>query len=525
MSDDIRKPVDLDRRRVLSGLAVATAFSILSPFARSAGIDYPFTLGVASGDPLPDGFVIWTRLAPLFNAADGRGGLSRAVPVRWRVASDAAMKRIVKQGVVTATERFAHSVHVEVAGLEAGRPYWYQFESLGAQSPTGQSRTAPPLHAMASARLGFVSCSHWERGYFSAYRHLAAEQPDLVFFLGDYIYEKSYAPDSGKIIRPHGSDEALDLAGYRNRYAQYKTDPDLQMLHASAPSVATWDDHEVQNDYANQWSQDPGTPVAAFLKRRAAAYQAFYEHMPLRARSLPKGADMRIYRRLDFGRLARFHVLDGRQYRSEQPCIAPNGSHQGHIAEDSCLDLRNPRRTMLGWEQEAWLDQGLAQSRAQWNVIAQDLLVAPLLQRVPASQALGHWTDGWDGYRATRERVLASIERRRASNPVFWGGDIHSFWVTDLHARAHDPDSRIVASEFVGTSVTSDGQSFNAILPLNPHVRFFESRWRGYVAVELEERKMLTHLRIISDPRDPHASVSTLKSFVVESGRAGALAV
>lgn len=491
MSDDIRKPVDPGRRRVLSGLAVATAFSILSPFARSAGIDYPFTLGVASGDPLPDGFVIWTRLAPLFNAADGRGGLNRSVPVRWRVASDAAMRRIVKQGEVMATERFAHSVHVEVAGLKAGRPYWYQFESLGAQSPTGQSRTAPPVHAMASARLGFVSCSHWERGYFSAYRHLAAEQPDLVFFLGDYIYEKSYAPDSGKIIRPHSSDEALDLAGYRNRYAQYKTDPDLQALHASAPSVATWDDHEVQNDYANRWSQDPGTPVAAFLKRRAAAYQAFYEHMPLRATSLPRGPDMRIYRNLDYGRLARFHVLDGRQ----------------------C------------WQQEAWLDQGLAQSRAQWNVIAQDLLVAPLLQHVPASQALGHWTDGWDGYRATRERVMASIERRRASNPVFWGGDIHSFWVTDLHARAHDSDSRIVATEFVGTSVTSDGQSFDAILPFNPHVKFFESRWRGYVAVELEERKMLTHLRIISDPRDPYASVSTLKSFVVESGRAGAIAV
>ncbi|QJI28074.1 alkaline phosphatase [Pseudomonas sp. ADAK18] len=528
MSDDTRKSVDLDRRRVLSGLAVATAFSILSPFARSAGIDYPFTLGVASGDPLPDGFVIWTRLAPLFNAVDGRGGLSRAVPVRWRVASDALMTRIVKQGEVMASERFAHSVHVEVAGLEAGRPYWFQFESLGAQSPTGQSRTAPPLHAMASARLGFVSCSHWERGYFSAYRHLAAEQPDLVFFLGDYIYDYSYPTGSSKIIRPHGSGDAEDLAGYRNRYALYKSDPDLQALHAAAPSVATWDDHEVQNDYANQWSQDPNVTVERFLKRRAAAYQAFYEHMPLRATSLPRGPDMRIYRNLDYGRLARFHVLDGRQYRSVQPCIEANGSRKGHIAADSCVDLSNPERTMLGWKQEAWLDQGFAESRAQWNVIAQDLLVAPLIQHDPASQALGHWTDGWDGYRATRERVLASIERRRARNPVFWGGDIHSFWATDLHADANDPDSRIVATEFVGTSVTSDGppfDAFNSILPLNPHVRFFDSRQRGYVSVELEEQKMLTNFRVISDPRDPNASVSTLKSFVVEPGRAGAIAV
>ena len=520
--------VDHGRRRVLAGLAVATTFSILSPFARSAGVDYPFTLGVASGDPLPDGFVIWTRLAPLFNAVDGRGGLSRSVPVRWRVASDAAMTRVVRQGEVMASERWGHSVHVEVAGLEAGRPYWYQFEGLGAQSPVGQSRTAPAVHAMVSARLGFVSCSHWERGYFSAYRHLAEEQPDLVFFLGDYIYDSSYAADSGKIIRPHGSGNAVSLSDYRNRYALYKTDPDLQALHAAAPSVATWDDHEVQNDYANRWSQDPKIPVGQFLQQRAAAYQAYYEHMPLRASSLPKGPDMRIYRRLDYGRLARFHVLDGRQYRSEQPCIPANGSHQGHIADNLCHDLRDPGRTMLGWQQEAWLDQGFAQSKAQWNIIAQDLLVAPLTQRDLTDHKPGRWTDGWDGYMANRSRMLASIERNRVNNPVFWGGDIHSFWVTDLHADANNPDSRVVATEFVGTSVTSDGPPFDAfskLLPLNPHVKFFDSRQRGYVSVEVEEGRMLTNLRVITDPRDPMATVSTLKSFVVEPGRAGAIAL
>ncbi|MBN2986425.1 alkaline phosphatase D family protein [Pseudomonas lactucae] len=524
MSGDI----DHSRRRVLAGLAVATTFSLLSPFARSAGVDYPFTLGVASGDPLPDGFVIWTRLAPLFNAADGRGGLRRAVPVRWRVATDAAMTRVVRHGEVTASERFAHSVHVEVAGLEAGRPYWYQFEGLGAQSPVGQSRTAPAAHAMASARLGFVSCSHWERGYFSAYRHLAAEQPDLVFFLGDYIYDNSFAADSGKVVRAHGAGNAVSLSDYRNRYALYKTDPDLQALHAAAPCVATWDDHEVQNDYANRWSQDPKIAVAQFLQQRTAAYQAYYEHMPLRASSLPRGPDMRIYRRLDYGWLARLHVLDGRQYRSEQPCVLPNGSHQGHIATNLCSDLRDPARTMLGWQQEAWLDQGFAQSKAQWNLIAQDLLVAPLAQRDLTNHKPGRWTDGWDGYMANRTRMLASIERNRVKNPVFWAGDIHSFWVTDLHADADKPDSPVVATEFVGSSVTSDGppyEAFNKILPLNPHVKFFDSRQRGYMSVELKEQQMLTHFRVISDPRDPAAGVSTLKSFVVESGRAGAVAV
>ena len=520
--------VDHGRRRVLAGLAAATTFSILSPFARSAGVDYPFTLGVASGDPVPDGFVIWTRLAPLFNAADGRGGLTRAVAVRWRVAGDAAMTRVVRQGEVMASERWGHSVHVDVAGLEPGRPYWYQFEALGAQSPVGQSRTAPALHAMASARLGFVSCSHWERGYFSAYRHLAQEHPDLVFFLGDYIYDSSYAADSGKIIRPHGSGNAVSLADYRNRYALYKTDPDLQALHAAAPSVVTWDDHEVQNDYANRWSQDPKIAVTQFLQQRAAAYQAYYEHMPLRASSLPKGPDMRIYRRLDYGRLARFHVLDGRQYRSEQPCIAANGNHQGHIADTLCHDLRDPGRTMLGWQQEAWLDQGFAQSQAQWNIIAQDLLVAPLAQRDLTHHKPGRWTDGWDGYMANRSRMLASLKRNRVNNPVFWGGDIHSFWVTDLHADGDDPDSPLVATEFVGTSVTSDGPPFDAfskILPFNPHVKFFDSRQRGYVSVQVQEDKMLTNLRVITDPRDPAATVSTLKSFVVESGRAGAIAL
>ena len=520
--------IDHSRRSVLAGLAVATTFSLLSPFARSAGVDYPFTLGVASGDPLPDGFVIWTRLAPLFNAADGRGGLRRAVPVRWRVATDAAMTRVVRHGEVTASERFAHSVHVEVAGLEAGRPYWYQFEGLGAQSPVGQSRTAPAAHAMASARLGFVSCSHWERGYFSAYRHLAAERPDLVFFLGDYIYDNSFAADSGKVVRAHGAGNAVSLSDYRNRYALYKTDPDLQALHAAAPCVATWDDHEVQNDYANRWSQDPKIAVAQFLQQRTAAYQAYYEHMPLRASSLPRGPDMRIYRRLDYGRLARLHVLDGRQYRSEQPCVLPNGSHQGHIATNPCSDLRDPARTMLGWQQEAWLDQGFAQSKAQWNLIAQDLLVAPLAQRDLTNHKPGRWTDGWDGYMANRTRMLASIERNRVKNPVFWAGDIHSFWVTDLHAEADKPDSPVVATEFVGSSVTSDGppyEAFNKILPLNPHVKFFDSRQRGYMSVELKEQQMLTHFRVISDPRDPAAGVSTLKSFVVESGRAGAVAV
>ncbi|WP_040262602.1 alkaline phosphatase D family protein [Pseudomonas massiliensis] len=516
-------PFDPARRQFLGGMVAGAGLALLGSRAWASGLDSPFSLGVASGDPLPDGFVIWTRLAPV-----GAGGLEvplpSAVPVRWTVASDENMRQVVKRGEVIAEPGGAHSVHVEVAGLQPGRPYWYRFEAAGELSSVGRAHTAPSSRSLAPARFGFVSCSHYELGHFSAYRHLAAEQPDLVFFLGDYIYEYSLAPGSAKLLRAHDLPEATDLAGYRRRYAQYKRDPDLQLLHSTAPCVVTWDDHEVQNDYANRWSQDAGVDPQAFLRRRAAAYQAFYEHMPLRRSHAPRGPNMRLYRRLDYGRLARFHVLDGRQYRSEQPCIPASGSHRGHVASADCRDLQDPARSMLGWEQEAWVHQGLAQSTALWNVFAQDLLVSPLLQRDPASGGLGHWTDGWDGYAATRQRLLAAIEHTRARNPVFWGGDIHSFWATDLYLGDKVGDGKVVATEFVTSSVTSDGppfEAFNALLPLNPQVKFFDSRPRGYVSVTLDDQVMDVRFQAISERRDPAATLATLKRFQVEAGRPG----
>lgn len=520
-------PPDPSRRRILIAGASLAAAGLLSPFARASGSADPFTLGVAAGDPLADGFVIWTRLAPRPLDPDGRGGLRAAVPVRWQVASDPQMRTIVRQGETIASPVWGHAVHVELTGLTADRPYWYCFQALGARSPIGNARTLPAAHQTPdAARFGFVSCSHWELGYFSAYRHLAAEQPDLVFFLGDYIYEYSnHGEAANKIVRPHGTGECLDLAGYRNRYALYRTDPDLQALHAGSACVATWDDHEVQNDYANRWSQDPSIPVDTFLARRAAAYRAFYEHFPLRARHRPHGADMRIYRSFDYGRLARFYVLDGRQYRSEQPCPQANGWRGGHVAADSCRERTDPRRTMLGWEQERWLHGGFAQSPARWNVIAQDLLVAPM-QQAGRDGMVGHWTDGWDGYPATRERMLDTIAKTRLRNPVFWGGDIHSYWVTDLKADPADEASATLATEFVGTSITSDGQSnvqLHATMAANPHVHYVDGQTRGYVSVTLTPGQMETRLQGISDRRDRNATVSTTKRFVVEDGRPGAV--
>nr|WP_045770845.1 alkaline phosphatase D family protein [Xanthomonas albilineans] len=518
---------DPGRRRVLTGLGLLAATPLLSPFARARGSDDPFTLGVAAGDPLPDGLVLWTRLAPQPLAPDGQGGLHDPVPVRWSIATDAGMAQVVQRGVAIAHPRWGHSVHVEVNGLQPGRPYWYRFEALGAQSPLGCARTAPAPERMDSARFGFVSCSHWEQGYFSAYRHLAAEQPDLVFFLGDYIYEYTHkGATAANVVRAHGSGDCLDLAGYRNRYALYRTDPDLQALHAVSACVATWDDHEVQNDYANRWSQDPSISTASFLRRRAAAYQAMYEHFPLRARHRPHGPNMPLYRALDYGALARFFVLDGRQYRSEQPCPLSNGWRGGHVATSDCKEIDDPARSMLGAAQERWLYAGFARSQARWNVIAQDLLVAPILQRERDNSQLGHWTDGWDGYPATRTRMLQAVARSGMRNPVFWGGDIHSYWVTDLKTNANDPHSPTLATEFVGTSVTSDGPPYASITQMltdNPQVRYAESRYRGYVSVSLSPTQMETRLQTISDRRDREATVSTLKRFVVEDGRAGAL--
>ncbi|MEI9964401.1 MAG: alkaline phosphatase D family protein [Caulobacteraceae bacterium] len=354
---------------------------------------------------------------------------------------------------------------------------------------------------------------------------MAAEDPDLVIFLGDYIYEGSVDPAKAQgLARRHQTPDPVDLTGYRLRYAAYHTDPDLQAVHAAAPCLMTWDDHEVENDYADQWSEHPSTDPAAFLLRRAAAYRAYWEHMPLRWRSLPKGPNARVYDRFRFGDLAEVSILDGRQYRSMEACPRPDW-RGGHVVTAECTERDDPRRTMLGFEQERWLTDGFRHASARWNLVAQDLLVAAAHQKDAKTGEIGHWTDAWDGYPACRTRVLKAVADSRLSNPVFLGGDIHSFWTTDLKADFDDPSSATVATEFVGTSITSDGPDYDlfmSTMPMNPHVKFFDSRVRGYVSCDLRPDRLETAFRTISDRADPNATVSTLKRFVVESGRAGA---
>jgi alkaline phosphatase D len=524
----------IDRRRLVAGLGAGALGLIAAPAvigqafaeARRWRAD-PFSLGVASGAPRPDGFVLWTRLAPdpLSANPSTPGGMTGGdVAVEYEIATDDGMRDIVRRGTADAEAAFGWSVHADVTGLQPGRPYWYRFISGEAVSRTGRAMTSIPAGTpVERLRFGFVSCANFERGYFSAYRHLADENPDMVLYLGDYFYE--YIEQNRPTVRTHSDGvEAATLPTYRNRYAQYRLDPDLQRLHAVSPSLVTWDDHEVSNDYADKWSQY-GEDPEFFLRRRAAAYQAFYEHMPVRPiMSRPEGPVMRIYDRFTFGNLMEVSMIDGRQYRSREACYAAPNKLRAHVETDAnCPERRADSRTMLGFAQEQWLGLGLARAKATWNVIAQGTLMAQLREKLPSGD-FGFWTDDWNGYPATRQRLLARIAQTKVSNPVVLGGDIHAFFANDLRLDFDDPNSPVVATEFVGSSITSDGPSydmFSGFLPDNPHIRFFDSRKRGYVSVDVDAKAMTARMRVISEVAEPKATVSTLKTFAVENGKPG----
>lgn len=477
----------------------------------------PFSLGVASGFPDAGSVVLWTRLAPAPQAPDG--GLDPvAIAVDWEVAEDEAFARIVRSGRAVAAPERAHAVHVEVDGLAAGRWYWYRFRAGDATSPTGRTRTAPAPDARPDRlRLAICSCQHYEYGYYGALRHLADEAPELIVHLGDYIYEGRARQGA---VRRHWDGEPKTLAGYRARWAQYKTDADLQRAHAVAPWLYTWDDHEVENDYADDRAQDLAPD---FLLRRAAAYQACFEHMPLRGAARPQGPQMRMHGRWAFGDLAEFFVLDTRQHRSHQACPKP-GRGGSNVVRD-CDALGDPARTMLGAGQERWLADGLATSRARWSVLAQQTLLAHAdLEPGPGERV---WTDGWSGYPAARDRLVAALARPSLRNPLVLGGDVHAHYVCDVRADARDPASALVATEFCGTSITSPSlaqSQIDAVRAENPQIRFADGTRRGYLSLTLERERCTARLRVIDDPKDPETAVATCATFIVEDGRPGALA-
>lgn len=472
----------------------------------------PFTLGIASGDPVPDGIVLWTRLAP--EPLMGGGMPAKKISVKWQVATDEHMQKIVKRGTALAVPELAHSVHVDVRGLKPARHYWYQFKVGSSLSPIGRTRTAPAHAAhVDDLKFAFASCQHYEHGFYTAYQHMADEDLDLVVHLGDYIYEGGITPERA---RQHNGPEIQTLADYRNRYALYKTDPRLQLVHALFPWVVTWDDHEVENNYVGSISEN-NDPVEIFLRRRAAAYQAYYEHMPLRRSSLPQGPDMRLYRRLTFGDLAEFSVLDTRQARTDQPC--------GDRYQPPCPEIYNPKATVIGARQEHWLLGNLDRSHARWNIIAQQIMMAHMDFKPGPEKEFG--MDKWSGYVAARNRLLGFLHERRPSNPIVLSGDIHKNWVADLKTNFDDPKSTIVATEFVGTSITSTGDGTDtkpeteAVLAENPHIKFFNDQ-RGYVRCRLTRESWQSDYRVVAAVTKPDAPISTRASFIVEHGKPGA---
>ncbi|MGV3483805.1 MAG: alkaline phosphatase D family protein [Planctomycetaceae bacterium] len=474
--------------------------------------DYPFSLGVASGDPLSDGVVLWTRLAP--DPLHGGGMPAENIEVSWQVASDPAMKQVVARGVEVATPQFAHSVHAEVSGLEPGRTYWYRFKAGNDVSPIGRTKTAPATDASVDRlRFAFASCQHFESGYFNAYYHMAGEDLDLVVHLGDYIYEG--AAVSGA-VRKHIGPEIETLDDYRTRYALYKSDTDLQAAHAAFAWLVSWDDHEFDNNCAGDISEKSDVDPAAFLVRRASAYQAYYEHMPLRRSSLPNGPLMQIYRGCSWGRLAEFNVLDTRQYRSDQPCGDRNTA--------PCSESLSDKQTMLGAEQEQWLHDRLSRSPATWNILAQQVMMARADRK--AGEDIAYSMDQWPGYEVPRRRLMQFLHDQRIANPVVLTGDIHSNWANELNIDYDDQASPTVASEFVGTSITSGGDGWqrragsDAILAENPFVKFYNGE-RGYVRCEVTPQRWQTDYQVVPFVSRKGAPQITRASFVVEQGSPG----
>ena len=523
-------PLDPDRRLLLrAAFAAAGALGLAACAGRGKWDSDPFSLGVASGSPFADSVVLWTRLLPAHGGLP-EGGRS-PVPVRWEIAHDEAFSRIAQRGETQALPQLAHSVHVEAQGLEPDRWYFYRFHAGDATSPVGRTRTLPAPDAQpARLRVSYASCQRWEHGYYAAWRHMRDEQLDLVMFLGDYIYEYPNATAAVRSFPTLGW--VHTLAQYRERHALHRSDPDLQAMHAQCPWLLTWDDHEVQNDYAGtaEGGRYPLNMNASgdFAARRAAGYQAWYEHMPVRAadfaRALAQGgarAGLRVHSRYRFGRLADLVLLDSRQFRDPMVCSsrAPRPAGYGMPAE--CPAWSDPRRSLLGAAQEQWLDTQSAQTGGGWPVLGQQTLSGRRDAQPGPGELL--WNDGWDGYPAARSRLTDSLQRHSIRDAVMLGGDVHENWVGHVKADYTRPDSPAIGVEFCGTSITSQSgapEVLAARLAENPHYVFADGWQRGYGVAEFTPAGLTTRLRVLDDAKRRDAQVATLASFAVERGRA-----
>jgi alkaline phosphatase D len=498
------------RTFVLGGLVTAgvAAGPLRTAFA---SVPYPFKLGVASGEPASDSVVLWTRLAPSPLNADGQGGMPNAdVTVEWQVSTTDTFAALVASGSVTARYADAHSVHVVAGGLAADADYYYRFRAQGQLSAVGRTRTAPATGAAGrNLTMAFASCAHYEQGYYTAYRRMAEDRPDLILHLGDYIYEGA---TNTSAVRQHAGAEIVSLADYRRRYAQYKSDPDLQAAHAAAPWLVVPDDHEVENNYANMVRADnsPVLTAAQWTARRTAAYRAYYENMPLRPANAPSGNSIPLYRRVRWGKLATFHMLDTRQFRDDQAC---------GDGVKVCADADLASRSLTGAAQEAWLLDGLAQHYGTWDILGQQVFFARQFDAAGAANM-----DAWDGYRASRSRIQQGWVQRGVRNPLVLTGDVHQGWGTELKADYANPGSATIGTELVCTSITSNGNGTAATaipnVATNPHLKFFSDR-RGYVRTTISPAQVQADFRSVATVTEHGAPVTTAGSFVIADGQPG----
>lgn len=501
----------MDRRGLLAGaMALAAARFLEAGRARADGavprLDRdPFPLGVASGEPSADGFVLWTRVP----------GFDRDLRIAYEVAEDEGFRQVARSGTVTAPAGRGGAAHVEIAGLASGRPWFYRFHLGSAVSRIGRAATL--ADRPDRLRLALTSCQHWEHGWFSAYADMVAAAPAAVLQVGDYIYEKSFG--QGPNVRAFRVPPPFTLDEYRARHALYRTDAHLADAHAALPFIVAWDDHEVENDYG---ADEGGVTAdgAAFLRRRAAAYQAYFEHMPLRPNALQANGGVRLHRRFAFGDLATIHVLDTRQYRTPGPCRTAD--HLGGRVLEDCPAVLDPAASLLGHAQEDWLAEGLTRDSALWTLVAQQTLFSRLV--LPASPT-ARYSDMWDGYPANRARVLAGL--KTVANPVVLGGDVHSFWINDV-AEGLQGEGAPVATEIVTTCLASrNGPEalFGPARRLNPHVRHLDNSRSGYVLLELDRARLTADLRAVDDLADSASACRSVGRFAIEAGRPGARAL
>ncbi|MCB5169631.1 alkaline phosphatase D family protein [Streptomyces bambusae] len=531
------------RRRTVVKAAAATA--ALAPLAAQAALGTAtahaaeagapaFLHGVASGDPLPDGVLLWTRVTPVPDAVPG-SGLGPDTEVSWEVAEDKGFSRIVNRGTTVATAASDHTVKADVRGLAPATAYWFRFSAGGTVSAVGRTRTTPAHDASApGVRFGVVSCSNWESGHFAAYRHLAARSDlDAVLHLGDYIYEYGTGgyPEAKYVVRQHEpKHEIVTLADYRTRHGKYKTDTDLQSLHAVHPVIAIWDDHEFAND-AWAGGAENHTPGAEgeWAARVAAAKQAYFEWMPVR----PSIAGT-TYRRIRFGNLADLHLLDLRSFRSQQ---AKTGSGT----------VDDPSRTLTGRAQLDWLKSGLSSSNATWKLVGTSVMISPMaFGSVPAhllgplaellglpQEGLAVNVDQWDGYTDDRKELLGHLTGQNIKNTVFLTGDIHMAFANDVPVTAATyPLSRSAATEFVVTSVSSDNiddilhvaprtvslVAETAVKAANRHVKWVDMDSHGYGVLDITAAQSQMDYYVLSDKRRADATSAWTRSYRTLSG-------